>query len=147
MRVLLVVEAYVADAVAALEQPERMVAHGAEKEGGALLVAGNVGCFVGDLHHEDGVAVGVDLIQRLGRAVQLVAEDDVERLGAAQAFPGGEFLCGVGPGVWAGCHEAACGARRASAMADRADQAAVRIQLPATRERMSRSSKPAMSRR
>jgi hypothetical protein len=41
-----------------------MVAHGGEEEDGAGAVAGDVTRFVGDFHHEDGVAGLVTLEQR-----------------------------------------------------------------------------------
>ena len=76
LRVVRIVKTGVLDAHGAVGEFNGEVAHGREEECGPLAVAGDVGGFLGGFHHQDSVALGVEIAQGGGVVVELIAEHD-----------------------------------------------------------------------
>lgn len=73
-----IIERDVADPKAPGMKGGGAVAHRREEEDGALAVARNVGGFLRDFHHEDGVERGIHVGEGRRVVCELVAEDDDE---------------------------------------------------------------------
>jgi hypothetical protein len=113
-------------AVFALGQFAGKVPHGREKQHGALPMAGRLPRRVGDFHHEDRVALLVEVGKRRSVEIELICEDNCQAIdGAAHALL---FECHVATHLCTRIN-------RMMAMALRAVHASVRTQLPATRRR------------